>query len=248
MVFFSPPPLRQTRLISLFLPEVYAIHTYLTATHTLLFLRDEWESNHRQQVPSGSWEEAAFPQKIWPYFKTDTRYHSLVQAASWFVDSVFQAAKRTFCFSGGSMRIRCSRLEELPCIYPSRNLIKWSGIQVNPWTTWIYESRVCTGRGYAPFSMNTAFALALAVWQKACPGVSPCKLTRFLITLSVNCGPLLTGNSRLWPITYSPHFPLNQLFSASQVVRQWLMLSSTFVFTKLWLCSTFITEKQKTAN
>ena len=59
----------------------------------------------------------------------------------------------------------------------------------------------------------------IAAWQKACPGVSHCKLTRFLITLGVNFGPQTIGNIWAWTNTYSPHFPLNQLFSASQVVR-----------------------------
>lgn len=39
------------------------------------------------------------------------------------------------------------------------------------------------------------------------------------------------------------HFPLNYLFSTSQVVRQWLMLPSTLVFTKLFLMTTYFCNK-----
>lgn len=88
-----------------------------------------------------------------------------------------------------------------------------------PWNPWLWGAGASKGCGYAPFSMNRAFALAVAAWQKACPAVSHCQVARLLNTLGVNCRPQMTGNIWASTDTYSPRFPLNQLFSASQVVR-----------------------------
>lgn len=117
------PPLMQTRsLIFLFLSEVYAIH--ILHCHTLLFLRDEWESNLRphQGLTHQLMGGGRLQKSICLYFKTDhTRPHSLVRAASWSTDPWGPPrgpGKPTCPFSGGGLWRRSSALEEWPCTQP----------------------------------------------------------------------------------------------------------------------------------